>query len=41
MVLEVDNPVRTGLHLLTGDIEQHAGVVPSMLGVTKAAVNLL
>jgi hypothetical protein len=24
-----------------GDVEQHAGVVPSMLGVTRAMVNLL
>jgi hypothetical protein len=31
----------TGLHLLMGDVEQHAGVVPPMLGVTKAMVNLL
>jgi hypothetical protein len=41
MVLKVDNPVGTGLHLLTVDVEQHVGVVPSMLGVTKATVNLL
>jgi hypothetical protein len=41
VVLKVDNPVGTGLDLLTGDVEQHAGVVPSMLGVTKATVNLL
>jgi hypothetical protein len=33
--------VGTGLHLLTSDVEQHTGVVPSMLGVTKATVNLL
>jgi hypothetical protein len=37
----VDNPVGTGLRLLVGDVEQHAGVVPSMLGITKAMVNLL
>jgi hypothetical protein len=24
-----------------GDVEQHAGVVPSVLGITKATVNLL
>jgi hypothetical protein len=30
-----------GLHLLMGDVEQHAGVVPSVLGITKATVNLL
>jgi hypothetical protein len=41
MVLKVDNPVGTSLHLLTGDVEQHAGVVPSVLGVTKAMINLL
>jgi hypothetical protein len=41
VVLKVDNPVGTGLHLLMGDVEQHAGVVPSMLSVTKATVNLL
>jgi hypothetical protein len=41
MVLKVDNPMGMGLQLLTGDVEQHAGVVQSMLGVTKAMVNLL
>jgi hypothetical protein len=41
VVLKVDNPVGTGLHLLASDVEQHTGVVPSMLGVTKAMVNLL
>jgi hypothetical protein len=41
VVLKVDNLVGTGLHLLVGDVEQHTGVVPSMLGVTKAMVNLL
>jgi hypothetical protein len=41
MVLKVDNPVGAGLHLLTGDVEQHTGVVPSMLGVTKVMVNPL
>jgi hypothetical protein len=41
MVPKVDNPMGTGLHLLTGDVEQHAGVVPSMFGVTKAMVNLI
>jgi hypothetical protein len=40
-VLKVDNPVGTGIHLLMGDVEQHAGVVPSMLNVTEATVNLL
>jgi hypothetical protein len=41
VVLKVDNPVGTCLHLLTGDVEQHTSVVPSMLGVTKVTVNLL
>jgi hypothetical protein len=41
VVLKVDNPVGTGLHLLTGDVEQHVGVIPSMLGVPKEMVNLL
>jgi hypothetical protein len=41
VVLKVDNPIGTGLHLLTGDIEQHTGVGPSMLSVTKVMVNLL
>jgi hypothetical protein len=31
----------TDLHLLPGNVEQQTGVVPSMLGVTKAMVNLL
>jgi hypothetical protein len=41
VVLKVDNPMGTGLNLLTGDVQQHASVVPSMLGVTKVIVNLL
>jgi hypothetical protein len=41
VVLMVDNFVGTGLHLLTGDVERHAGVVSSMLDITKATVNLL
>jgi hypothetical protein len=41
MVLKVDNPKGTGLHLLKGDVEQHVGVVSSMLGITKVMVNLL
>jgi hypothetical protein len=41
MVLKVDNPVSTDLHLIRGNVEQQTGVVPSMLGVTKATVNLL
>jgi hypothetical protein len=41
MVLKVDNPVGTGLHLLASDVEQHMTVVPSMLNVTKATIDLL
>jgi hypothetical protein len=41
MVLKVDNLMGTGLHLLAGDVKQYTGVVPSMLGVTKAMVKLL
>jgi hypothetical protein len=41
VVLKVDNPVGMGLHLLTGDVEQHTGVVPTMLDVIKVTVNLL
>jgi hypothetical protein len=41
VVLKVDNPVGTDLHLLLGDVEQHTSMVPSMLGITKAMVNLL
>jgi hypothetical protein len=41
MVLKVDDPVGTDIHLLTSDVEQRTGVVSSMLGVTKATINLL
>jgi hypothetical protein len=41
MVLKVDNPVGTGLHLLPGDVKQYTGVVPPMLGITEMTVNLL
>jgi hypothetical protein len=41
VVLEVDDSVGTDIHLLTSDVEQHTGVAPSMLGVTKATVNIL
>jgi hypothetical protein len=40
-MLKVDNPVGMGLHLLTGDVKQHVGVVPSVLGISKATINLL
>jgi hypothetical protein len=41
VVLKVDDPVGTCLHLLMGDVEQYTGVVPPMLGITKMTVNLL
>jgi hypothetical protein len=41
VVLKVDNPVGVGPQLLMRDVEQHTGVAPSMLGVTKTTVNLL
>jgi hypothetical protein len=41
VVLKVDDTVGMDIHLLTGDVEQHTGVVPSMLGITKATVYLL
>jgi hypothetical protein len=41
MVLKVDDPVSMDIHLLAGDVEQHMGVVPPMLGVTKMTVNIL
>jgi hypothetical protein len=40
VVLKVDIPVGTGPHLLMSDVEQHTGVAPSMVGVTKTMVNL-
>jgi hypothetical protein len=41
VVLKVDDSVGVDIHLLTGDVEQHMCVVPSMLGVTRVTVNLL
>jgi hypothetical protein len=41
VVLKVDDFVGTDIHLLMGDVEQHTGVVPSMLDITKVTVNLL
>jgi hypothetical protein len=41
VVLMVDDPVGMDIHLLTSDVEQHTGVVPSMLSATKAMINLL
>jgi hypothetical protein len=31
----------TDIHLLTGDVEQHTGVVPPMLGSTKTTISIL
>jgi hypothetical protein len=37
----VDSSMGTDIHLLMSDAEQHTSVIPTMLGVTKATVNLL
>jgi hypothetical protein len=37
----VDYLMGMGIHLLASDVEQHMGVVLTMLDVTKATVNLL
>jgi hypothetical protein len=39
LVLKVDDPVGTDVHLLTGDVEQYTGVVPSTLGLTPMMVS--
>jgi hypothetical protein len=41
MVLKVDDPMGTDIHLLLRDVEQYMGVVPSMLDITKTTVNIL
>jgi hypothetical protein len=41
MVLKVDDLVGMSIHLLTSDVEQHMGVVPPMLGLTKSTVSNL
>jgi hypothetical protein len=41
VVLNVDVLVGMDIHLLTGAVEQHMGVVSSMLGVTKTMVSIL
>jgi hypothetical protein len=41
VVLKVDDPVGTDIYLLAGDVEQHTGVVPHMLGITKTMVSIL
>jgi hypothetical protein len=40
-VLKVDDPVGMDIHLLTSDVEQHTGVVPPTLGLTKTMVSNL
>jgi hypothetical protein len=39
VVLKVDDPVGTSIHLLMSDVEQYTGVVPPMLGLTKPTVS--
>jgi hypothetical protein len=41
VVLKVDDFVDMDIHLLMSDVEQHTGVVPSMLDATKATINIL
>jgi hypothetical protein len=41
MVLKVDDSVGMDIHLLTSDVEQHTGVVSSMLDATMAIINIL
>jgi hypothetical protein len=41
LVLKVDDSVGMDIHLLTSNVEQHTGVVPSMLDITKVMLNLL
>jgi hypothetical protein len=39
VVLKVDDLMGMSIHLLTSDVEQHTGVVPPMLGLTKPTVS--
>jgi hypothetical protein len=39
MVLNEDDRVGMGIHLLTSDVEQHISIVPLMLGLTKLTVS--
>jgi hypothetical protein len=39
VVPKVDDFVGMGIHLLMNNVEQHTGVVPPMLGLTKSAVS--
>jgi hypothetical protein len=41
VVLKVDDPVGMDIHLLTGDVKQHTGVVPSTLGLTTMEDSIL
>jgi hypothetical protein len=38
-ILEMHDPVGTGVHLLTSEIKLLTGEVPPMLGLTKAVVH--
>jgi hypothetical protein len=40
-VLKVDDPVGMDIHLLASDVEQLAGVVPPVLGLTTPTVSNL
>jgi hypothetical protein len=35
----VDDLMGMGIHLLTSDLEQHTGVVPPMLALTKSMIS--
>jgi hypothetical protein len=39
VVLKVDDPIGLNIHLLMSDVEQHTGVVPPMLDLTKSTVS--
>jgi hypothetical protein len=41
VVFKMDDPMGTDIHLLKSDVEQHTGVVLSMLDITKTTVTLL
>jgi hypothetical protein len=41
VVLMVNDPMGTDIHLLTSDVEQLTGVVPPMLDLTKMTVSNL
>jgi hypothetical protein len=39
VVLKLDDPVGTSIHLLMSDVEQYTGVVPLILSLTKSMVS--